>query len=55
MKILAILDGILNQFLPLVRWLINKFKTTPIEEETKIEDGISKEKEQAKETGRPKW
>lgn len=55
MKILAILDGILNQLLPLVRWFIAKFKTVPIEEEKKIEDRNLEEKEQAKQTGRPKW
>lgn len=55
MKILAILDGILNQLLPLVRWFIKQFKTTPIEEEKKIEDSVESEKQQAKQTGRPKW
>lgn len=55
MKILSILDGLLNQLIPFVRWVINQFKKTPIENEKEIDQDVNKERDESKRTGRPKW
>lgn len=55
MKILNILDGLLNQLIPFIRWVINRFKKTPIENEKEIDQDVNKERDESKRTGRPKW
>jgi|LauGreDrversion4_2_1035121.scaffolds.fasta_scaffold27323_7 hypothetical protein len=55
MKFLTILDGLLNQLLPLIRELLKRFKTVPIEQDQKIEEKIVDEKAKAQKTGRPEW
>jgi hypothetical protein len=55
MKILSILDGLFNQLIPFVRWLISRFKKTSAEQNSDIDKQIIQEREQAKKEGRPKW
>lgn len=55
MKIIEILDGILNQLIPLIRSLMKKFTKTPIEKEKEIEHDNRNELDEAKKSGRPKW
>jgi hypothetical protein len=54
-KLLAILDGFLNQLVPFIRYIVAQFKRTPIEKEKKIDEETLSEKDQAMKTGRPKW
>lgn len=54
-KILAILDGLFNQLIPFIRWIVSQVKRTPIEKEQKVDENNQSEKDQAMKTGRPKW
>lgn len=54
-KILAILDGLFNQAIPFLRYLVSLFKTTPVERERKIDENGQSEEDQAARQGRPKW